>query len=183
MRDSEIKEAAESIACNAWERGGGLDIEETWLSVDGAVRKAFAGEGREACDEALRYARAWLDEADAVPDEAAEPAHTPLPWAAEESRRPWRGELAKIVSINHDMHDGLYRHVADLLPAWGKDAEAPAEVAANARLIVTAVNHHADLVSCLRDLIGAVGVRIDDPRIGLFDRARALLAEIEMEGE
>ena len=37
------------------------------------------------------------------------------------------------------------------------------------------INH--GLVVALRDLLGAVSVRIDDPRVKLFDSARAALAK------
>jgi len=46
---------------------------------------------------------------------------------------------------------------------------------ANARLIAAA----PDLLEALQDLLDVVGVRIDDPRIVQFDRARAAIAKAE----
>lgn len=97
---------------------------------------------------------------------------TPRPWAAEEFLKELDGELSNVVSITYQRPDGGCRYVADLLPTWGGDGPPPAEVAANAALIVQAVNHHAALVSALLALVHpAAG---DDD----VDAARALLMDL-----
>ena len=63
---------------------------------------------------------------------------------------------------------GRNQHVA--VASQQKDS---AETEANISLIAAA----PDLLDALQDLLDVVGVRIDDPRIVQFDRARAAIAK------
>jgi len=65
---------------------------------------------------------------------------------------------------------GRNQHVA--VASQQKDS---AETEANISLIAAA----PDLLEALQDLLDVVGVRIDDPRIVQFDRARAAIAKAE----
>jgi hypothetical protein len=84
--------------------------------------------------------------------------HTPGPWHRNISAD---GKYPTVFA-------GRNQHVA--VASQQKDS---AETEANISLIAAA----PDLLDALQDLLDVVGVRIDDPRIVQFDRARAAIAK------
>jgi len=86
--------------------------------------------------------------------------HTPGPW---HRNIPADGKYPTVFA-------GRNQHVA--VASQQKDS---AETEANISLIAAA----PDLLEALQDLLDVVGVRIDDPRIVQFDRARAAIAKAE----
>ena len=98
--------------------------------------------------------------------------HSPLPWIADDDGRIIAGRRK----------DGLGGvAVAELLPVAGGE-----RYRANKCLIVTAVNHHAELVEMVRllaDTLGSRTARTQQRRLTDAAHARALLAKIEQEGK
>jgi hypothetical protein len=60
-----------------------------------------------------------------------------------------------------------------IMPGWRIHEDLRLEQEANAHLICAA----PELLAALQSILLAVNVRIDDPRIGLFDIARAAVAK------
>ena len=89
--------------------------------------------------------------------------HTPGPWEA----------VGNLVRSPMHQPEGLPRGVQIGDCRDGYFLSNTEEAKANARLIAAA----PDLLEALSKLIDAVSVRIDDPRIHLFDAARAAIAK------
>lgn len=80
-------------------------------------------------------------------------SHTPTPWAMPGAN------VFRIISPDDPRKDsrGYWRIVADLIPeAYSGEEGIGPEAAANARLIVRAVNSHDELVGALVHLMGRV---------------------------
>ena len=90
--------------------------------------------------------------------------HTPLPWELgdldQNGQRIVRSEHIEICTCWHHSVGSIEQ-----------------EMEANARLIVTAVNAHADLVAALREIADPMSIRADDPT-HQCDIARAALARV-----
>jgi len=94
-------------------------------------------------------------------------ARTPGMWSVFRDHPTCR-DVAYIRAIGSDALPG--HEVAVVF--GGDDRETDAQLLADAPALLKA----------LRDLLAAVNVRIDDPRIALFDTARALVAKVDPDG-
>lgn len=93
-------------------------------------------------------------------------AHTPGPWVVTSAEQP-----DDLVTSTHAQ--GLDDDVCEV---YGGNDDLDEVRAANARLIASA----PDLLEALKALSGAVGFRIDDPRVQhIHDAARAAIARAE----
>lgn len=94
-------------------------------------------------------------------------AHSPLPWEWDAGLVPPDGP-ERYADIYIDGGETIIARFNDHIP----------EGRANARLIVTAVNHHAALVEALRQLLSSADTLFENADT---ERARALLAAIASE--
>ncbi|MCB1151730.1 hypothetical protein KDK88_09275 [bacterium] len=162
MNSLEVKKSAEAIAARVWERGGSRD------AVMEAVREAFVLDTDGDLCAAVRYAGAWLDAVEAVPESEPDPSHAPIPWqyVVDEAACFHGGNRVSIFHQFEDDGEVFCPTICEVWPATGDGDIADAD------LIVQAVNHHAALVSALLALVHPSACDDD------VNAARALLMDL-----
>ena len=97
--------------------------------------------------------------------------HTPGPWYVFHSAH--RGRFDDDGPGAFSIGDAQTAYSANILCSRYEWPERAEEMKANARLIAAA----PDLLKALQAIVATCSVRIDDPRIALFDAARAAITK------